>query len=261
MNERAAVCDGTLPPIWHLDAATTFFAGPLFYNASHQHGAAVYLAGLYGPFGLRLRGTKWICCRTALVPAGLLHELDLGGQPIAVLYLESHRGGASGLRALVRSDEEVDGALVGRAGEITALRELYECADSLGWAGGALADLTGFSRSRAGRESDGRIGRAVSLLAEHGDRAPRLADLAVATGLSSSRFQHLFTREVGVPFRRYRAWARMRRAIAEIVAGANFTTAAHATGFADQPHFARDFRRTFGAPATVSLTAVRKQHT
>jgi methylphosphotriester-DNA--protein-cysteine methyltransferase len=45
------------------------------------------------------------------------------------------------------------------------------------------------------------------------------------------RFQHLFTQEVGVPFRRYRAWNRMRMAISEIVKGSNFTTAAHAAGF------------------------------
>jgi len=37
----------------------------------------------------------------------------------------------------------------------------------------------------------------------------------------------------------------------------NFTAAAHEAGFADQAHFARDFRRTFGAPATPSLAKVR----
>jgi AraC-like DNA-binding protein len=50
----------------------------------------------------------------------------------------------------------------------------------------------------------------------------------------------------------------MRRAIEEIVAGANFTAAAHAAGFADQAHFAHDFRRTFGAPASRSLSGVRR---
>ncbi|WP_245425620.1 hypothetical protein [Phyllobacterium brassicacearum] len=35
---------------------------------------------------------------------------------------------------------------------------------------------------------------------------------------------------MGVPFRRYRAWNRMRAAISEIVNGSNFTTAAHAAG-------------------------------
>jgi AraC-like DNA-binding protein len=49
----------------------------------------------------------------------------------------------------------------------------------------------------------------------------------------------------------------MRRAIAEIARGSNFTTAAHAAGFADQAHFSPDFCRTFGAPPSHSLVRVR----
>jgi methylphosphotriester-DNA--protein-cysteine methyltransferase len=81
--------------------------------------------------------------------------------------------------------------------------------------------------------------------------------VAAEVGLSGSRFQHLFTREVGVPFRRYRAWQRMRAAIAEIVRGSSFGRAAHLAGFADQAHFGHDFRRTFGAPASQSLADPR----
>ena len=84
-----------------------------------------------------------------------------------------------------------------------------------------------------------------------------MEQVAAEVGLSGWHFQHVFTRAVGVPFRRFRGWCRMRVAIQEILDGSNFTTAAHAAGFADQPHFARDFRRTFGAPASPSLSSVR----
>ena len=50
----------------------------------------------------------------------------------------------------------------------------------------------------------------------------------------------------------------LRLAIGEIVDGKSMTHAAHAAGFADQAHFAREFRRTFGAPATPSLAKVRR---
>ena len=107
---------------------------------------------------------------------------------------------------------------------------------------------------------DPRIARAVAGMsgraAAPGGLTP-VARLAGEVGLSASRFQHLFTREVGVPFRRYRAWQRMRAAIAEIVRGRTFTTAAHAAGFADQAHFGHDFRRTFGAPPSRSLARIR----
>ncbi len=56
-----------------------------------------------------------------------------------------------------------------------------------------------------------------------------------------------------MPFRRYRAWHRLRAAIREVVGGSSLTAAAHAAGFADQAHFTRSFRRTFGAPPSRGL--------
>jgi AraC-like DNA-binding protein len=50
---------------------------------------------------------------------------------------------------------------------------------------------------------------------------------------------------------------RMLRAIREIVSGANLTNAAHAAGYADQAHFAREFRRTFGASASAGIIDAR----
>lgn len=258
LYERAADAGGDVDALWHLGGGRTLFAGPLDYNASHQHGAPVFLAGLYGSFALRLGAGPWLRCRTAVIPAGVPHELDVGGDPIAVLYVEPDRAGVDALIPLVRDAREAGGALVGRAGEVAPLRALYEARDGARWAEPALGDLVGFAARRARRPIDPRVARVVeALYASYDDRAP-VARLAAAAGLSASRFQRLFTREVGVPFRRYRAWHRMRAAIAEIVGGRSFTAAAHAAGFADQAHFAHDFRRTFGAPASRSLSRVRR---
>jgi AraC-like DNA-binding protein len=257
LYERATAPAGTLDALWHVDEARTLFAGPLQYNASHQHGAPVYLAGLYGPFGLRVRGNSWLTCRTAVIPAGVPHELDVGGSPIAVFYIEPSSAGADALMPLVGNSRETDGVLVGSTGEIGLMRSLYEDRSSLAWAAPALIDLLGFAGQRARKAIDPRVSRVVETMRERYDDLALVAELAGQVGLSASRFQHLFTESVGVPFRRYRAWARMRAAIGEIVAGRNFTTAAHAAGFSDQAHFAHDFRRTFGAPASVSLSKVR----
>ncbi|KQO55295.1 AraC family transcriptional regulator [Methylobacterium sp. Leaf87] len=252
MNEPA-----TLGPLWHVEGPQTFFAGPLAYNASHQHGAPVYLAGLYGRFRIRFPDTDWITCRTAFVPAGLAHELDCGGDPLAMLYLEPEVS-PQALTGLMRGACSIVGARVGAGGEINALRALYEDREACAWAGAALADLARFSLRRADETLDRRIAAIVSRLGTHPHPELSAGTLACSVGLSSSRLQHLFTQEIGVPFRRYRAWLRMRRAIATIVAGANFTGAAHAAGFADQAHFANAFRRTFGAPASRSLLGVRR---
>jgi AraC-like DNA-binding protein len=117
--------------------------------------------------------------------------------------------------------------------------------------------MLGFSE-RAARPIDARIARIVELLQTQAGELTPAVDLARGVGLSSSRFQHLFTREVGVAFRRYRGWHRLRAAIREIVQGSSMTHAAYTAGFADRVHFAREFRRTFGASATPSLARVRR---
>jgi AraC-like DNA-binding protein len=136
----------------------------------------------------------------------------------------------------------------------------------LRWAGAAIDDLVAYSSARAPRAIDPRIARAIETLATHDDPEkddagkphPSVAAAARTAGLSTSRFQHLFKDGVGVSYRRYRVWARMRAALRDVVAGSNFTTAAHAAGFCDQAHFSHAFRRTFGAPASKSLARIRR---
>lgn len=258
LYERAIKPMDQFDALWHLGSALTLFVGPLRYNASHQHGAPVFLAGLHGPFGLRVDCQQWLTCRTAVIPAGVPHELDVGGNPIAVLYIEPSMAGADALTPLVGTSHETDGVLIGSGGEIAPMRALYEDPSSLEWTELALMDLLGFAKQRERRPIDARVAYAIQIMRERYDELTLATSLANEIGLSASRFQHLFTECVGVPFRRYRAWTRMRAAIGVIISGGNFTTAAHAAGFSDQAHFAHDFRRTFGAPASVSLSKVRR---
>lgn len=245
-----------LPPLWYLDRTRALFAGTLGRNAPHRHSTQVFLSGLYGKFALRLDGCAWRHCRTAVIPAGLAYEFDMDGAPLAVLYAETSAAGADRLSRLVREAEDAAGALVGNGGEIGLLREMYEDRDSPSWIPRGLDDLIGFA-GRHSRPLDPRMGRVIDALHESYGDLRGVSTVAESIGLSPSRFQHVFTKEVGVPFRRYRAWCRMRAAIRAVVNGSNLTAAAHAAGFADQAHFARDFRRTFGAPATPSLAKVR----
>jgi AraC-like DNA-binding protein len=257
LYERAAAATGALDPLWHIDDGRAVFAGPLTFNAAHRHAVPVYIAGLYAPFGLRLCGETWLTCRAAAIPAGISYELDVGGNALAVFYLEPNVAGVHALTPLVRNAREVQGALVGTAGEISVMRELYEDGASTRWAGSALDDLVRFSKKRAARTLDPRVARVVQSMHQSVDELTPALQVARSVGLSSSRFQHVFAQEVGVPYRRYRSWHRLRAAIREIVNGSSFTTAAHTAGFADQSHFAHTFRRTFGAPASPSLLRLR----
>ncbi len=232
------------------------FAGCLNRNALHSHSAPVLLAGIYDTFQFRLGNSSWFSCRTAVVRAGTAYEFDAGGRPLAVIYVEPNDGSVNTLASLINEAYDLPGASIGMRCELSLIRALYEDAESMRWAAAALEDLITFSKARSRRTIDARIARAVAALSVDEDiededgriLRPSIATAAQAAGLSRSRFQHLFKDEVGVPYRRYGAWARMRLALREIVGGSNFTTAAHAAGFCDQAHFANAFRRTFGAP-------------
>lgn len=240
------------------------FAGCLGHNAPHSHSTSVLLAGLYDDFELRVGNGRWVTCRMAVIRAGTPYEFDARGQPLAVIYGEPNVVSAEGLAVLMRDADELPGAVISRHGEVAALRAIFEDADSATWVASAIADLVDFSSARARRQIDSRIRRAIDRLASRerlerdGDDLPSVSAAASEAGISTSRFQHVFKAEVGVPYRRYLGWLRMRAAVRDVVDGHNLTTAAHAAGYYDQAHFAHEFRRIFGAPASRSLANVRR---
>jgi AraC-like DNA-binding protein len=252
LNERAAKKHPRREALWHVDSGWAVFAGPLDHNAPHAHSTAVYLAGLYGSFRLRIAGSGWKTCRSAVVRAGVPYEFDVGGDPLGVIYLEPDVAGADALASLVSGGEAVDGVLIGGS-DPSPLREYFERRPDAIDLRGDMQEVVAFGRKRARRMMDARIARAVAALQDAADEELSAAGAAAAAGLSPSRFQHLFTQEVGVPFRRYRGWQRLRAAIREAAQGTSLTAAAHAAGFADQAHFSRAFRAAFGAPPSRGL--------
>lgn len=243
--------------LWHVDDGLSLFVGPLRRNAKHSHAVTVFLAGLYGPFALRIDEGDWRSCRTAVVPAGVPYAFDMQGAPLAVLYVEPGVARVQHLARLLKNTREEHGALVGNGGETSVLREVFEDRESLSWVGSALDSLMRFAAATSA-PVDPRVRRVLARLRKDYVDLGGIAAVAATAGLSPSRFQHVFSRDVGVPFRRYRAWCRMRAAIVAVLGGSNLTAASHTAGFADQAHFSRDFRRIFGAPANPSLAKVRR---
>ena len=257
MNKRAARVESESRPLWLVGDGVSTFVGALNRNQLHSHSVPVLLTGIYGRFRFRSEDGAWISCRSALVPAGQGYEFDMRGEPLSVIYLEPDLAGVDALAPLITNATERDGTLHGDNTYSPMLRSMFEDQASGIWAEDALQDLIRFAKPRARQCLDARITRALDILRDDcaGNMPAHVA--AAAVGLSASRFQHVFSDAVGVPYRRYRAWQRMLLAIREVVSGANFTTAAHAAGYADQAHFAREFRRTFGAAPSIGIANVR----
>ncbi|MEM7727979.1 MAG: AraC family transcriptional regulator [Pseudomonadota bacterium] len=66
------------------------------------------------------------------------------------------------------------------------------------------------------------------------------------SGLSSGRLSHLFTDEVGISLRSFKAWRKIREAISLLSTNSDLTSVAHLSGFSDSAHFSRSFVSSFG---------------
>jgi len=93
---------------------------------------------------------------------------------------------------------------------------------------------------------DARISRTLAKLSEADDLNLSLTQLLKGSGLSESRFRHLFRDQVGLSVKNFLLWSKVQRAIQLLTDAPSLTHAAHGAGFADSAHLSRTFKRTFG---------------
>ena len=108
-------------------------------------------------------------------------------------------------------------------------------------------------------EHDAVIDAVRAYLEAHCTRVVTLAELARLTGFSQFHVCRLFRDAVGVPPYAYLVRARLARARRMIAAGEPLSTVAYATGFSDQSHLTRHFKRAFGVtPGQYVRTLARR---
>ncbi|MFC0398663.1 helix-turn-helix transcriptional regulator [Paraburkholderia rhizosphaerae] len=95
---------------------------------------------------------------------------------------------------------------------------------------------------------DARVRTMQDLLSETLAAPVTLAELADAVDLSPFHAARLFSRATGLAPHAWRNQIRLQRALAPLRAGVSVTDVAADSGFTDQSHFTRHFRRMFGVP-------------
>jgi AraC-like DNA-binding protein len=98
---------------------------------------------------------------------------------------------------------------------------------------------------KRGSTPDPLISAAVAWL-ERSAETKRIHDLSRYIGLSQSALERRFRRTIGVSPKKFASLARLRRAAQLQATGADLTTVAHASGYFDQSHFIKEFRRATG---------------
>ncbi len=233
----------------YIGPGRALYCGPLQHLEAHIYGAPVLHAGIYGPFRIRFGEGSWQRRRVVLVPPGVRHALDLDGGVHGKLFVETDSEWAQPFR----------GRFPYRRGEARTLadpaitdlfRWVYEHDPRPEEVEVRLDNLLG-DAGEAGI-IDSRIRRAVEMMRLEPDRNFTQDELAAALGLSPSRVLHLFSAELGVPYRRFRLWKRLLHSFELMHAQDSMTYAALDSGFADATHFSHAFRDTFGVnPAPV----------
>ncbi len=243
MDEALAPWPGRL----FLGPGLVLYLGPGGRADEHAHHAVQLVIGESD--GVSISGRAQV--RAALVPAGAPHAMDACGTRIALLLVERH--GAAGAAL----DREARRADPGRLGHVLAGVELPSPAVSapiaLAWAASVLAAIL---PEHAATKPSRAVARALAYLEATLQGVPSLAVAAERAGLSPSRLTHRFRAEVGIPFRRYVLWARLRRVVEATRRGRNLSEAAAEAGFADSAHLSRTFRAMFGLPPSRVLPAL-----
>jgi AraC-like DNA-binding protein len=222
------------------------FLGSAGDTELHAHHAVQITVGLEVPVELDVEEGILPPTWAVLVRPDVSHRLLGGGQLLAVLFLEPE----SALGRSILSSAPASSTAILDEAQARGLRSaLPEIARDAGPASdqrllSLLKSLAPHGPAPA-TPNDPRVVRTIHWLKTRGGIGT-LEEAAQFQSLSASRLGHLFSEEVGIPFRPFALWLRLQGAFGQLAQGANLTQAAHGAGFADSAHLTRTFRRMFG---------------
>ena len=255
MPERErAPSEGWQPLVYFWDGGWVGVGTGLGIVPAHAHYALQVTLGLGGRVAFREPDAEWIECDGAAILPNAPHSFDPRGALLVMLFLDPECHEGRWLRNTLRAPIHTVAAerFASFLPELLSFRERRPAADE------TSRLLTALARSLCDgppplRRTDERIARVLAWLRAQDARAVSLEEAAREVFLSPSRFAHLVTAELGLPFRRYLLWRKLNRAMHGFGRGATLTDAAYEAGFSDSAHLTRTFYQMFGIPPTVMM--------
>lgn len=224
------------------------YVGPGSIADRHEHHAVQLVWSNDGAIDLRL-DSRAFAVSAALVPARVAHEIRSSGRRVALVLVDAH--GARGTDLDRRAHELVGEDVSAPLGDVGFPPDELSRADAEDWCRRALAALGVESSDTRAPSRPTRI--AIRYIEETLDGVPRITEAAGRASTSPTRLSHRFSREIGLPFRRFVLWTRIKRAAEVVQAGGDLSRAAATAGFSDAAHLSRTFRRTFGLSPSLVL--------
>jgi AraC-like DNA-binding protein len=227
--------------------------GPGFTTAAHRHHCVQLVMAMHGTLLTRGRSNdQWMRCGAALVRPDGAHEVDARDTTVLIGFVDSE----SELGAAL--SEHIEGGI-----SCISETQVARWRVALGRMPTEARVERWVRTELLHRRRPVKIHPGVRLVLRHLREKFGISDdfslrtLAGISGLSQSRFMHVFTECMGTPLRPYVLWLRLQRACCDLMGGASVTTAAHNAGFSDAAHLTRTFRRMLGM--TPTHLALRKR--
>jgi len=219
----------------------------------HLHGAAELAIALEFPFETVIDSKTRIETKSLLIPPNVQHKNTHKDPICPILYLDPEGRDYQLLKASLgqQGDFIYDLPFEGRAREI--LTKIYHDVPKADECYELIQKLLFGNEKPIRAKIDPRIRAVLSTI--HGDysRNYSIDSLALEVNLSKDRLLHLFKEQIGIPYRKYRAWARLKQVAKLAFQGNSLTDSAHEAGFADSSHYIKTFHRHFGTQPSEML--------
>jgi len=204
-----------------------------FETELHSHPSIEIIIAKVGSFTLLTDTRTYTDVKFAIIPANQKHKLSSANCQLKIIMIEHHKQLVAHYFSLVRIDTSNDFVLQSEPErEVVQTEKLLEVIRS----GQAL------------KEYDERIAKTIEYLNQN-ELAydAMIKTLRTITHLSESRLSHLFKLNVGISLKQYLIWSKLKSTIKKhLNSKEDLFSALIKSGFYDQAHFSKNFKRMLG---------------
>lgn len=229
-------------PVLFIWDSKAMYLGPSFDNGTHSHNAYQVVVALDGTTRVEIDGI-WLENTIFVIRPNTKHRVQFFGV-VAVLLMDAE--------VTTRGDDFIATRL--RPDTLSELKacyaELYSSEQALAVYKKVTAEV-GLAVDILNSSIDDRIKKCLNFINQNLNENLSMEMVCRLNGISESSFSHLFSKEVGIPFRRYVLWKRIKESISLYLKGnKSLTDVSLEMGFSDQAHFTKSFRDVFGVKPT-----------
>lgn len=234
-----------------------FYFGLLGVPSLRTFGSITIYAALEKPFRLCLDGQKWEKRKLAVIPPYLAHRIETDDQMICSIMVEPESIDAANCNFMNNPGPSAveQRVLLDRIHQGYRLLQAIGVGDTVE---GLDVDRLFFGQEIEKKTMDPRIARITEKIKQNPAYNYTAEECADEAELSFSRFLHLFRDEVGVTFRKFRAWKRARNLLYHVNRTSTLTDIALEIGYPDSTHFSHSIRQIYGLRPTEIFAGSRR---